>query len=68
MVQFPGRMSEKQEGGFTKERIEESFPQEGYESLDYKDPPSAWHNGWIKEPSQYIVIKFQNSKNKESNP
>lgn len=41
MVQFPGRMSEKQEGGFTKERIEESFPQEGYESLDYKDPPNA---------------------------
>lgn len=35
-------MSEEQEGEFIKEITEESFPQEGYESLD---PPGSQHNG-----------------------
>lgn len=40
MVQLLERMSKEQEGEFVKEIIEETFPQEGYESLD---PPSSRH-------------------------
>lgn len=58
-------MSEEQEGEVMEERIEESFPHQGYESLDWKGLPSAQHNRGIKEPSGLIIINFQNTKNKK---